>query len=573
MKDSIIRSFDIWTTAQSIKSKGRLKSIENISLEGIVSLRELILELAVRGKLVPQDPYDEPASILLNNINKIKEKLTKEDRLKTFAKNGISSEEEYIGKPLGWEYCKLGNISKFIDYRGKTPEKTESGIRLITAKNVRFGYISFEPEEFISEDDYEKWMTRGFPRENDILFTTEAPLGNAAVIDIKEKFALAQRVICFQLHDPRISSFLRIAILSNSFQCLIIEKATGMTASGIKSAKLKEIPVPLPPLAEQYRIIAKVDELMAICDKLEEQQTSNLKTHQLLVKTLLETLTQAVDVTELEVTIERISIHFGTLFCTEDSIDQLKQPILQLAVMGKLVKQDARDEPASELLKRIDKEKDSSVTPKKRDREKQNYSENISFFEIPGWAWCKLEDIGYTNIGLTYSPNDLSNNGTIVLRSSNIQNGEIELTDIVRVEKNMNENVLTKQGDLLICARNGSKKLVGKCALIRNLPEPMAFGAFMAIFRSAFNEYIRIFIESPIYRKNLEGVTTTTINQITQDNLKNTYIPFPPRAEQQRIVAKVEELFNICDALKAKIMKAGEIKVQMAEAVVESATA
>ncbi|MBI3521098.1 MAG: restriction endonuclease subunit S [Bacteroidetes bacterium] len=233
-----------------------------------------------------------------------------------------------------------------------------------------------------------------------------------------------------------------------------------------------------------------------------------------------------------------------------EGIASLRELILELAILGKLVPQDPKDEPASFLLNKIKKERENKNIVKKEKKEGQAYSGKIFNIKIQGWELCKLEDIGDTNIGLTYSPNEVSDTGTIVLRSSNIQNGEIELSDIVRVNKFIKENVLVKQGDLLICARNGSKKLVGKCALIRKLPEPMAFGAFMALYRSPFNEYLRIFIESPIYRRNLEGVATTTINQITQDNLKNTYIPLPPLAEQKRIVIKVDELMALCDKLE-----------------------
>jgi type I restriction enzyme S subunit len=179
----------------------------------------------------------------------------------------------YIVVPDCWIYCRLGNLARFIDYRGKTPKKISSGVSLITAKNVRFGYISREPEEYVSPAEYESWMTRGFPRGGDMLFTTEAPLGNIAIIDIAEKFALAQRVICFRLHDQTIGAYLKIAIMSNQVQQQLINAATGMTATGIKASKLKEIPVPIPPLEEQHRIVAKVDELMAICDQLKTRIT------------------------------------------------------------------------------------------------------------------------------------------------------------------------------------------------------------------------------------------------------------------------------------------------------------
>ena len=236
-----------------------------------------------------------------------------------------------------------------------------------------------------------------------------------------------------------------------------------------------------------------------------------------------------------------------------EGIANLRKLILELAIRGRLVKQDSNDESACELVKIIIKEKAKLIEEGavKKEKPLPKISEEEKRFELPeNWTWVRLGEIGNTNIGLTYAPKNISAVGLLVLRSSNIQNGEIDLTDNVRVDLHVRNNVLVKEGDLLICARNGSRSLVGKCALIKGLSEPMAFGAFMAIYRSSLNEYIKIFLESPVYRKNLDDVTTTTINQITQDNLKNTTVPLPPFAEQKRIVSKVEELMALCDRLE-----------------------
>lgn len=238
--------------------------------ENVAELRKAILQLAVMGKLVPQNPNDQPASELLRKINTVKRTLEEKEGLRTSAAPFVSQSEEIYGKPEGWSYCRLGNIGKFIDYRGKTPTKVEIGVPLITAKNVRFGYINREPKEYLTPEEYIRWMTRGFPRVGDILFTTEAPLGNVAIIDIEEKFALAQRVICLQLHMPEIATWLKNFMMSDSFQERLLLEATGMTATGIKASKLKEMPVPIPPLEEQYRIVAKVDQVMALCDSLDQ---------------------------------------------------------------------------------------------------------------------------------------------------------------------------------------------------------------------------------------------------------------------------------------------------------------
>jgi type I restriction enzyme, S subunit len=238
--------------------------------ENVIELRKVILQLAVMGKLVPQDPTDEPASELLKAIELEKQRLIKEEGLKTSANEHVEDSEKHFGEPNGWEYFRLGNLAKFIDYRGRTPKKVDSGIPLITAKNVRFGYINRDPYEYVTESEYEIWMTRGFPKVGDLLFTTEAPLGNIAIIDMQEKFALAQRVICLQLHEPKTAYFMKWLFMAQLFQNQLQDNATGMTATGIKSARLKEIPIPLPPIAEQHRIVAKIDRLMEFCDRLEE---------------------------------------------------------------------------------------------------------------------------------------------------------------------------------------------------------------------------------------------------------------------------------------------------------------
>ena len=228
---------------------------------------------------------------------------------------------------------------------------------------------------------------------------------------------------------------------------------------------------------------------------------------------------------------------------------ELKNSILQLAIQGKLVEQRPEEGTAEELYREIQREKQALIKAGKIKKEKPlpEITEDEVPFEIPeGWKWVRLGNIGYTNIGLTYSPKNTSNTGTIVLRSSNIQDGMINYTDIVYVQMNIPESKMCSKGDILICARNGSKRLVGKAAIIDQ--DGMSFGAFMAIFRSRYNEYILQVINSAYFRNSLLGDTgTTTINQITQDMLKNAVVPFPPLAEQKRIVAKIEELLPLVD--------------------------
>ena len=273
---------------------------------------------------------------------------------------------------------------------------------------------------------------------------------------------------------------------------------------------------------------------------------------------------------------------------------QLKNSILQMAVSGKLVPQDPNDEPASVLLERIKAEKEELIKAGKIKRDKKSSeifrgaSRNIPYtfceqigkeirdisdeipFDIPeSWEWVRLGQIGDTNIGLTYRPADkIISGGTLVLRSSNIQNDKMDYTDTVYVSCKIPERAMIHKGDILICARNGSRALVGKCAIVDK--DGMAFGAFMAKFSSPFNEYIKLFIDSPIFRQQLEGVKTETINQITQDMLKNQLCPLPPLSEQHRIVAKIEELLPYIDKYERAETQLAELNSNFPELLKKS---
>ena len=170
-------------------------------------------------------------------------------------------------------------------------------------------------------------------------------------------------------------------------------------------------------------------------------------------------------------------------------------------------------------------------------------------FEIPeNWAWCRISDISQSYIGLTYSPSDVNDNGTIVLRSSNIKDGKLDLTDIVRVNKVINDKLRVNVNDIIICARNGSRKLVGKSALITEIHEPMTFGAFMAICKTALYKYVYLFLQSDLFFSQLRKVSdTTTINQLTQNNFNGFLLPIPPIKEQERIIAKYQDLLPIVE--------------------------
>ena len=231
--------------------------------------------------------------------------------------------------------------------------------------------------------------------------------------------------------------------------------------------------------------------------------------------------------------------------------DRLKKSLLQAAIQGQLTEQLQTDGDARDLLRKIRAEKTKLIATKKIKAEKPlpTVTDDEIPFDIPeSWCWVRLGDVCDTNIGLTYSPQNIVDNGIDVLRSGNIVDGRIDYKDLVKVNLAIPENKLAYVGNILICVRNGSKRLVGKAAIIDK--DGVSFGAFMAVIRSAIAPYIFKVISSPYFRRTLiDDVGTTTINQITQSMLKNFLIPLPPLAEQTRIVEKLDVLLSEVDEL------------------------
>ena len=579
----ITDNLDIWTGAIKKRGSQGRGSNKKIVLYGIKKLRELILDLAVRGLLVPQDPNDEPASVLLERIAAEKERLVSEENLKTKAKLDFDENDKYLNAPLHWQWARLGNLAKFIDYRGKTPNKIGSGIRLITAKNVRFGYLDLNPEEFISLDEYKIWMTRGFPKKGDLLFTPEAPLGNIAKIDLTEKFALAQRAICFQFHLAPIADFLRLFIMAPLFQEMLKSEGTGVTAQGIKASKLKDFLIPLPPLEEQYRLVAKVDELMALCDQLEQQTENSLTHHQTLVETLLNALTEALATRDVHGAAafqdawQRIADNFDVLFTTEHAIEKLKQTILQLAVMGKLVAQDPNDEPASVLLERIAVEKERLVKEGKMKKQKPlpAVGEDEKPFELPGgWEWVRFDDIVEIGSGVTKG-RKFSGRETIhvpYLRVANVQRNHLILDEIKEIEIGVDE--INKYrvciGDLLI-TEGGDADKVGRTSIWQDELDYVAHQnhVFKArrILKSLNVQWLEKYLNSQPSRDYFAGSSkqTTNLASINKTQLRGCLIAIPATKEQHRIVAKVDELMALCDQLKAQLVEAQSTQLHLTD--------
>ncbi|MCK1970518.1 restriction endonuclease subunit S [Franconibacter sp. IITDAS19] len=570
---------DIWSSALQTRSMAGRGSNGKIDLYGIKKLRELILELAVRGKLVPQDPNDEPASELLKRIADEKAELVKQGKIKKQKPlPEISEDEKPFELPEGWEWVRFGDISEIE--RGGSPRPIkdyittdEGGLNWIKIGDTDIGgkYISSADEKIKPSGLHKTRMV--YP--GDFLLTNSMSFGRPYITLIEG---------C--IHD----GWLRISppsLLDKDFLYQLLsspfiikafkEKASGAVVLNLNADKVRETFILIPPFAEQQRIVCKVNELMSLCDQLEQQSLTSLDAHQKLVETLLATLTESQHAEELAENWARISQHFDTLFTTESSIDALKQTILQLAVMGKLVPQDPNDEPASELLKRIEEEKAQLVKEGKIKKQKPlpPVSDEEKPFELPqGWEWCRLPDLGELSRGKSkHRPrNDpaLYVDGKYPLVQTgdvSRSNGIIKTFTALYNELGVKQSRLWPKGTLCITiaaniADSGilefdacfPDSVVGYSPFISEIPVEY-FDFFMRTIKSSLEKY----------------APSTAQKNINLDILSQVLVPCPPLNEFERVVRKVEALFSLLDLLKSRLQSAQQTQLHLADALTDAA--
>ncbi len=445
--------------------------------DGIRKLRGLILELAVRGKLVPQDPSDEPASELLRRIARERAQLEAEGTCKrSKPMPTVGESEQPFALPEGWAWSRIGELSSVV--RGVSYDKSQASenrlsgyLPLLRAHNIdqrlNFDDLVYLPAKLISEDQ--------FIRRGDIVIAMSSGsanlVGKAAQADNDVDFGFGAFCGLIRAHSAELHRHFGLFFQTPLYRNRVAGHGKGIGINNLQKGALLALECPVPPLAEQHRIVAKVDELMALCDRLEAEQADAAAAHARLVETLLGTLTQSADAAELAANWQRLAEHFDTLFTTEASIDALKQTILQLAVMGKLVPQDARDEPASELLKRIAKERArlEAGTTRKKNGITPPVSEGEQPLDLPdGWQWSRIGELASVVRGVSYDKSQSSENrlsGYLPLLRGNNINQRLNFDDLVFVPEHLvSDEQHIRRGDIVIAMSSGSAHLVGKAA-------------------------------------------------------------------------------------------------------------
>ncbi|MBY0266036.1 MAG: restriction endonuclease subunit S [Burkholderiales bacterium] len=580
-RNPVTENINLWTSALLVKSTAGRGSNGRLEAYGIKKLRALILELAMRGKLVPKTAGDKPAIQLLEAIEKEKARLSKEGVLKKEKPlPAVTDADKTCDLPSDWLWVRFGNIAHHNS--GKTLDRGRNVGELrdyITTSNLYWGRfeLSSVRKMPISKDELERCTAR----KGDLLICEGGESGRAAVWPHDYE-------VCFQNHVHRARFFGGIDpyFVYRFFEKLdatgeIDQYRKGVGISNMSSKALASIVMPLPPLAQQHRIVAKVDELMALCDQLEQQQGRGIEAHHALVETLLATLTNVESAEEFAAAWNRIAEHFDALFTTEHSIDQVKQTILQLAVMGKLVPQNPNDRPAN-LFPR----KENRVVAKKVGNEvaveKQTASRKGGLFLVPsGWAWVLIEDFCDVQGGIQKQPKrQPKKNHYPYLRVANVQRGYVDVGEMSRFELEAGEleKWALKKGDILVVEGNGSEEEIGRCAIWDGEIRDCVYQNHLIRVRthlSGTEEFVTRFLNSPagIGEMKRLAVTTSGLYNLSVGKIRAIAVPLPPLDEQHRIVAKVDELMALCDALKARLAEAQTTQIRLADAIVERAVA
>lgn len=549
--------------------------------EKVKKLREYILSLAVRGKLIEQDENDEPASVLLERIREEKDRLVKEKKIKKEKPLPEINEDEIPYElPKGWEWVRIGEIVSFNI--GKTPNRKNSvywedgRYPWVSISDMEHGKVIFNTKEKVSKVGLDECFKGILSPKGTLIMSFKLTIGKMSILGMDALHNEAIVSIYPYIDEMKLFLFK----LLNGFE-LTSGTKDAIMGKTLNSQSMKNILIALPPLNEQKRIVEKVDYLMEFCDKLEAQLEKKVKYGSLSAKSVLNGVSNCSFYEELEESLKFTIDNFKDLTLADGAIGELKNAILSLAIKGKLVPQDESDEPASVLVDRIREEKERLVKDKKIKKEKllPEISEDEIPYEVPkGWEWKKLGEL--FNISRGSSPRPKGS--PLYWSNERTKYHWITISDITKKSKGNilvdTEEFLTEEGSKLSrYAEKGeiivtiSGSTVGKSSILGL--DGYIYDGLAVIKNINKNEILRdyIFVFLLAWRNKInqqsEGSAFPNINT---DKLNKIAIPIPPLNEQKRIVEKVDKLMNICDELELRIEKNKKYSEKLMESILKA---
>lgn len=487
-------------------------------------LKNSILQRAIEGKLVPQRKEEGTAKELLAEIRTEKARLIKEKKIKKSKPlPEITDEEKPFDIPDSWEWVRLKDLGQFSS--GKTPSKqvpsnwTNGTVNWFTSKDIKSDYLS-RSQILISEEAANGLQL--YPVGTILMVVRSGILKRLFPVSFLENpGTINQDIKAFQIYDSRISKYLFLCLKGLSPYILKQFRKQVTTVDSLRFEDFSIMPIPMPPLAEQQRILDRVAELQPDIDAYDKAQTK----------------------------LQAIEQRFP---------DAMKKSLLQYAIEGKLVPQRKEEGTAKDLLAEIRAEKARLVKEKKIKKTKPlpNITDDEKPFAIPdSWEWVRMGDLLNIIGGTSYKNDQITTHGLRILRGGNINTPNISLynDDVFLPLTFIDKEKLIRQNDILIVASTGSKKAIGRSGFVYGTHDNISIGAFLRICRLFYTKifpYMTLIFSSEYYRNHIrESVQGTNINNVKKEYILNFLAPIPPLAEQRRIVAKLEELLPLCDQL------------------------
>ena len=487
-------------------------------------LKNSILQLAIQGKLVPQRAEEGNAEELYKQIQAEKKKLIKEKKIKKEQPlPEITDDEKPFDIPETWKWVRLGEVIQYS--LGKTPPRAEekwwgNDVPWVSISDMpENGHITLTKEKITTEALSQKFKNK-ISKAGTLLMSFKLTVGRVSILDIDAVHNEAIISILPYIDDNQI--FKNYLFNSLPYITNYAETKNAIKGQTLNSSSIKNLLFPLPPLAEQKRIVAKIEELLPYVEQYEKAYNE----------------------------LQELDKRFP---------GDLQKSILQLAIQGRLVPQRVEEGNAEELYEQIQAEKKKLIKEKKIKKEKPlpEITDDEKPFDIPEtWKWVRLGEILSVIGGISYKKNDVTKNGIRILRGGNIQDSKIKKfdDDVFLPQTYYEDDKNVKIGDILIVASTGSKTVIGKAGYVNCQMQNTMIGAFLRICRPYFNylsNYLRYLFESSYYRKHIRDKSQgTNINNIKESYITELLFPLPPLAEQKRIVAKIEELLPLCEKLK-----------------------
>jgi type I restriction enzyme S subunit len=528
--------------------------------DAVARLRKFILDLAVRGKLVEQDAKDDPTSELLDQIaSRRKDNRSKKSSKVGRSALGMSPEKALIETPPTWRWLRIDEIG--ITQTGTTPPSGEplyfgNFIPFVKPADLNGNSIDYAGAG-ISEAGIQ--YSRLISKRSILMVCIGATLGKANLTD--RDVCCNQQINAVTPYVDELAEFTLLALKASYFQELAWAKAGTGTLPILSKGKWEQLPIPVPPIAEQHRIVAKVDELMALCDRLEATQHEQETRREQLTASVHHHLNNGEDAEELRTHAQFFIGHFPRLTTRPDQIKQVRQTILNLAVRGKLVPQSPNDEQASKLLKRIEAEKRRLVRDGVIGKQASlaTIDESTLPFCLPsGWCWSRLGGlVQLVTSGSRDWAKYYSSEGAIFLRMGNLSRDSyrLRLSNIQHVSPPIDgegSRTKLKEGDILI-------SITGEVGLLGLIPS--GFGdayinqhtCLVRPMEQLMGCYLPQVFCAPFGQEQFDEPQRGLKNSFRLTDVTDFLVPVPPLAEQHRIVAKVDELMVLCDKLEASL--------------------